>query len=275
MRNLICTLVGRAKVSGRANHDKSKPFIPKKVDKDAILSALIISVQKKSLCPICNKVIDLRLGVTRLGDDGYIPNDPLAPSCDRILNGDSGYTQGNVRITHRGCNTLRNDRHDLNFTWENPNWSPTEKEVKKIQNRNAEIKQANFLIEITNTTMNTKNDNARVNKLAAGLHAVAHLNFTIDEFAAAMKMEPNDLRVVGTAANFSSSTLKILDCLKNTGFTGKRAFTAGDLVLEKTGEMYLKGVSVKYLSKVLAEAYKQGALKRVGVIGKAHQYNLT
>lgn len=102
-RNLISSLIGNAKISGR--HHSSKPTYA--IDDKAIQTAIMSSVMNQgSLCPICLKVIQFSRGVLKSGDAAYVFQDAFAPSCDRIVNGGVGYIfrgdgQNNVRMTHR------------------------------------------------------------------------------------------------------------------------------------------------------------------------------
>lgn len=143
-RCLVKALIGNAKVSGRSGKDKLS-WIPYKVEPDEFPRALNECVQNGSICPICGKSIDLSLGVQCQSDSWYINQDPQSPSCDRKVNGGTGYIWNNVRITHRNCNRFRKHQ-PLDFTWENLDWKPTASQARQIHLNNLKIIKNNFLV---------------------------------------------------------------------------------------------------------------------------------
>ena len=171
-RCLVNAFIKNATVSGR--HGKNRRVKqPYEVVPAEFPRAIREFVKKGSICPICGKVIELTLGVQKSADRWHIVRDPQSPSCDRKVNGGTGYILNNVQITHRCCNKAR-QHSPLPFHWENTEWNPTKDQSNRIHLRNQEIVRNNFRVTnpqpiINRTDMKTPTNASNLNILASQL----------------------------------------------------------------------------------------------------------
>lgn len=141
-RNLHRCLLSNMRISGR---DANKSH---KIDESEIDRTLRESQKNDFICPYCEKIINLSLGVLSTGDPLHIPNSMFSPSLDRI-NCAKGYEYGNCVLAHRGCNIRRGDRDHRTFTNKNSELILTDEEISVImENNNRIIKNSGIVNEV-------------------------------------------------------------------------------------------------------------------------------
>ena len=130
----------------------------------AIRECLKSSLSSGGICPICSKVIQFGRGIFDCGDAEFVPYDDQAPSMDRI-DCSRGYIEGNLRVVHRKCNSMRGDRDHTTFTYENPLWTPSESEIHTINMENDSILKSDFRVDkLSIQPIQTKNTYMKPNK---------------------------------------------------------------------------------------------------------------